>query len=248
MEVLSPGKAPPLLMTPQMRRDALLEAGADVVQMRDFTHETAAMTPEAYAKLLLSLHPGLDTVFCGANWTFGAKGAGTPQLLRELLAGKASVEIVGYETVGGVPVSSSRIREAISSGDLAGAAAMLGRPYAVSGEIVKGKGLGKGIGYPTINVEASAPALPYGVYAVQTPLGRGIANWGEAPTAGEKAWKRPVLEIHLLGGSLEGDPLCGGNGLLKVDILKFIRPERRFGSFEELKMQIKRDIEHVEEA
>ena len=250
-EVLSPDRAPKLIMTPEMRRRALFEAGADRVEMREFTRETAAMSPEEYAELLISRHPDLDTVFCGANWTFGAKGAGTPSLLKELFAGKAKVEVVGYAMVDGLPVSSSRIREALSVGMVDEANRLLGRRLEIEGPVVKGKGLGRDIGYPTINLEVSAPALPFGVYSVDTPLGRGIANWGKAPTAGELAWQRPILEIHLLGHGFS--PLCASAPLrdkntppcetMRIAITKFIRPERRFASFDELKEQIDRDIE-----
>lgn len=256
MEVVSPDRAPKLIMTPEMRRRALFEAGADRVEMREFTRETAAMTPEEYAEILISRHPSLDTVFCGANWTFGAKGAGTPWLLKELLAGKASVEVVGYAMVDGIPVSSSRIREALSVGRIDEADRLLGHGFEIEGPVVKGKGLGRDLGYPTINLEVSAPALPFGVYLVKTPFGKAIANWGHAPTAGDMSWKKPILEIHLLEHGFS--PLCASAPLrdkntppcetMRIEVAEFIRLERKFSSFDELKEQIKRDIEYVKKA
>ena len=85
---------------------------------------------------------------------------------------------------------------------------MLGRPYAASGRIVPGKGAGRNLGFPTLNVVPALGELPLarGVYAVDTPLGRSVANWGVAPTMGDRAWPEPVLEVHLLTPPPEPPP------------------------------------------
>ncbi len=111
----------------------------------------------------------------------------------------------------------------------------------MDGELFGGKGLGRTIGYPTFNMRLAdglvAPAL--GAYAVNTPLGRGVANFGHAPTLGDRAWTTPTLEVHLTDGSaLPATPPA----TLAVDMLRFLRPERAFASLDELKDQIARDI------
>ena len=111
---------------------------------------------------------------------------------------------------------------------------------AVSGEVVPGKGQGRSIGFPTLNVRPANPdlarLLPLGAYAVETGFGAGVANWGRAPTMEDRAWKTPVLEVHVPG--------WGGGAVerLTVGLRRFLRPERRFATVEELRRQIAKDV------
>ena len=164
-----------------------------------------------------------------------AGGAGTADLLRDL---GFRVTVVPFATWRGEPVSSTRIRTALGEGDVAAAAAMLGRPYSASGHVVDGKGEGRKLGFPTFNVVPAPGRLPLarGVYAVETPLGRGIANWGVAPTMGDRAWSEPVLEVHLLIPPDAPPPTS-----LRVAFTSFIRPERTFESIADLQEQLARD-------
>ena len=176
-------------------------------------------------------------MFCGPNWTFGAGGAGTADTLRAL---GFQVTVVPFATWRREPVSSTRIRAALGEGDVAAAAAMLGRPYSASGRVVGGKGEGRALGFPTLNIVPSLGDLPlvHGVYAVETALGRGLANWGVAPTMGARAWPAPVLEVHLLNAPTTPPPTS-----LRVAFTAFIRPERTFESIDDLREQIARDKE-----
>ena len=230
--VYAPERAPSLLMTTEERIRALAAEGARRVEAREFTSALAAQQPSDFADSLRRDFPGLDTVFCGANWTFGAGGVGTPDFLRGM---GFHVEVVPFESWRGERISSTRIRAALGEGDVAAASAMLGRPYAASGRIVQGKGAGRKLGFPTLNVAPALGDLPLarGVYAVDTPLGCGVANWGVAPTMGDNAWKEPVLEVHLLSTPPEPPPAA-----LSVSFTAFIRPERTFATIEELKAQI----------
>ena len=239
LSVVDPSCAPPLLMDVSERIALLATAGAKnprVVHAVRFTKKLAAMRPEEFAVRLRREFPGLEKVHCGGNWRFGANGAGTPQTLRDF---GFAVKVSRYAMCGGAAISSTRIRSALAEGDLDLANAMLGRRFAVSGRVVRGKGIGGGIGSPTLNLEVSPP-LKLGVYAVDTRYGRGVANYGFAPTMGADSWRRPVLEVHLLDrADGRGVP---ARGTVRVEFAKFLRPERKFASIKALRRQIAADI------
>ena len=193
-------------------------------------------------------------VVCGFNYRFGARGAGTPDLLRsafpvpDTLGASVLPELtvsLPDGTSGAVTVSSSRIREALASGRPEAAAAMLGRPYALRTRVVPGKRLGRTIGFPTANQYFPPERLipKKGVYAVRvtTPDGvfPGIADVGSHPTVDKRA--RVNCETHVLGYS--GD-LYGRR--IKVEFLRFIRPEQKFDRLEELTAAIRRDADTAE--
>ena len=240
--VFAPDRVPRLLMTTEERLAAMSVQGVRRVVARDFTPALAAQAPEDFADSLRREFPDLDTVFCGPNWTFGAGGFGTAETLRAL---GFRVTEVPFATWRDEPVSSTRIRAALGEGDVSAAAAMLARPYSASGRVVSGKGEGRALGFPTLNVVPSLGDLPLarGVYAVETALGRGVANWGVAPTMGDRAWPEPVLEVHLLTPPSTPPPTT-----LRVAFTAFIRPERTFDSVAELQAQLVRDKQAVVEA
>ena len=241
LSVLAPDKAPPLLMTPAERLAAIAAIlnGPNRVKALPFTRELAAESADAFAARLRRDYPDLETILCGPNWRFGAGGAGDADFLR---AHGFAVEVVPLEERDGAPVSSTRIRAALQAGDLSAANAMLGRPFAVAGEVVPGKGEGHKLGFPTINVRPANPCLacllPFGVYVADTDWGCAVANWGQAPTMGEQAWPAPVLEVHVIRPL---DPLDSLTSLT-VSLVRFLRPERRFASVEELREQIATDV------
>ena len=120
---------------------------------------------------------------------------------------------------------------------------MMGRVLKVAGRTFRGKGLGRSLGFPTVNVLSDAPALgllPRGVYLVEAGGARALANYGVAPTAGERAWTKPVLEVHWPDG---GAPVADAaeDAPIEVSFLRFMRPERRFSSLDELRKQISAD-------
>jgi riboflavin kinase/FMN adenylyltransferase len=189
--VFAPDRVPPLLMPTDVRLAAIAEAlgteraplvgraarPSEQVRALPFTPELAALPPDDFAARLRADYPDLDTVFCGPNWTYGAHGTGNADTLR---AAGFRVETVPFVVLDGVPVSSTRIRTALAAGRLDEATALLGRPYAVVGTTFPGKGIGRTLGRPTINLRLPKELvqLPLGVYAVETPLGRGVANCG----------------------------------------------------------------------
>lgn len=237
--VFAPARVPQLLMTAEMRVAAIGEVlrSKDVARVRllDFTPAFAAMTAADFADALRRDYPDLDTIFCGPDWTFGAGGLGTASFLR---ARGFHVEVVPFLEVAGKPVSSTRVRQALTVGDLADATACLGHPWCVTGAVIPGKGLGRTLGVPTLNVKVPVGLIqpPCGVYAVDTCWGRAVANWGLAPTLGEKAWREPMLEVHLLEQVPDETPVS-----LSVAFRSFLRPERAFASLVDLKRQIEAD-------
>lgn len=234
--IVSPAANPALIQTPDGRREKLLEFGANEVLMHDFTPQMAGESCESFAEFLRRRFGGGTAVFCGVDWRFGRGGAGRAETL-----GKLGFDVTTVPSVmdGGLAVSSTRIRASLAAGDVETANRLLGYPCQVRGKVAPGKGLGRKLGRPTINLSIEAPAMRLGVYAVEMPSGaRGLANYGLAPTAGEAAWKTPVLEIHLLEPPQESDLRQAA-----CKLLRFIRPERKFASFDELKSQIAKDME-----
>ena len=235
LSVLAPEKAPRLIMTCEERVAAIKACGVKDVTVLDFTPELANLSPEDFASRHLA-----SSVRCGANWRFGKGGAGDAAFLRRL---GIEVEIVPYAEYKGEPISSSRIRGCLERGEIEDANAMMGRRYQVSGIRERGKGLGAKIGYPTVNLqlEICNLKLPLGVYEVEVKGTKAIANYGLAPTMGEKAWPRPMLEVHFLGDSFNSLNSRDSRSEFKVSFCRFIRAERKFDSMQDLQRQIAAD-------
>jgi len=235
LSLLDPERAPRLIMSPEEREEAIRACGVKEVTMLSFDRAVADLSPEEF--LVRYVFVGKDpahgmSIRCGENWHFGKGGAGNADLARK--AGVA-VEVVPYAEYKDVRISSTRIRGCLERGEIEDANAMLGRRYEVRGTRYEGKGLGRKLGYPTINLRPSIStlSLPFGVYEVVMDGVKGIANYGVAPTFGIDAWPEPVLEVHLL----DLRPVASA----AVELVRFIRPERTFASVEELKRQIAAD-------
>ena len=231
LTVLAPEKAPRLIMTCEERVAAIKACGVGEVTVLDFTPALAKMSAEEFAVRYLP-----SSVRCGANWRFGRGGEGNADCLR---AKGIDVEVVPYAEYKGEPISSSRIRQCLENGVIEDANAMMGRKFQVSGFRFQGKGLGADIGYPTVNLRPGTLdlKLPLGVYEVEVEGRKAIANYGLAPTMGDEAWHMPILEIHFLNSSSLGFV----SKSTTVDFVRFIRPERKFASIDDLKRQIAAD-------
>lgn len=241
--VLGAGASPGLLTTAEGRRRALVEYGADEVRTIRFDSELSRKSPEEFVADVLIGELGARAVVVGENFRFGHKASGDFQELRRLMrehGGEAhAVEVRGA----GGEISSTRIRSLLSEGDVAGAARLLGRPYAVRGEVVVGDKRGRTIGFPTANVRPDPAVIvpARGVYACFVQVGEeryaACTNIGVAPTF-ERGESR--IEAHLLdfAGDLYGQ-------VVDVSFLRRIRGERRFSGVEELRAQIGRDVEEA---
>ena len=237
LSVLAPEKAPRLIMTCEERVATIKACGVERVVVLDFTRELAEMPAEEFVVSFLKRSGDrFPVVRCGENWRFGRGGEGNADWLR---ARSVTVEIVPYAEYKGERISSSRIRVALECGEIEDANAMMGRKFKVQGSRFKGKGLGKEIGYPTINLELSTLnlELPFGVYEAEVEGRKAIANYGLAPTMDEQAWSKPTMEIHFL--HCPPPPLSSTS--VNIGLLRFIRKEMKFDSVEDLKRQIAAD-------
>lgn len=244
LEFLDPARAPRLIMSWEDRARAIMALGVRVTAL-DFDADLAGWPPERFLAFLADFAACQGrraseplVVRCGANWRFGRGGAGDAAWLRRQ---GVDVTVVPYAHYRGEPVSSTRVRRALAAGAVADAAAMLGRPYVVRGRTVAGKGLGRTLGFPTVNLvpdgdPARFVAPPLGVYAVELDGVRGVANYGRAPTLGERAWPAPIWEIHLAAPPADPVPAA-----LSFTVRRFIRPERKFASLAALEAQIAAD-------
>lgn len=236
LSLLKSEKAPRLIMSLEDRLAAIRACGVKRVEALKFDAELAALSPEEFLELLKAFANTLSNPFsvrCGDNWRFGKGGVGDAAWLT---ARGIPVAVVPYAEYRGEPISSTRIRAALEAGAIEDANAMLGRAYTISGEVFSGKGKGKTLGYPTVNLRPSTLnlRLPLGVYEVEMGGARAIANYGFAPTFGANAWSEPVWEIHFLTSRTSQTPQT-------FSLLRFIRGERKFASLEDLKRQIALD-------
>ncbi len=233
---------PPFRLTLLLAKAAALRAlGVRHIHALPFGAELAAMGAEDFVEQVLHRGLGARHLACGADFAFGHRRGGDVAFLR----GAAEARGIGLSVVPHLddaegPISSTRIRRLLQDGYPERAAALLGRPFAITGTVSHGDKRGRTIGFPTANIPLGRHLeAARGVYAVRATLadGRvvpGVANLGRRPTAGGDPVSR--LEAHLF--DFEGD-LYGQEA--SVALLRFIREERKFDSFEALKAQIALD-------
>jgi riboflavin kinase/FMN adenylyltransferase len=246
LAVLRPEGAPPTLTTSAQRVRLLEAMGLDALVELPFDEELAAVPAGAFVAEYLCRRARARRAFVGADFTFGAGGAGTAAMLATLgrEACGLETEIIPLVWLDGAPVSSTRIRQALRDGRPALAARLLGRPYSVLGPVVAGERRGRDLGFPTANVDVpTGTALPApGVYATRVCLRaaaapgcwNGVANLGLRPTFDGTSLR---LEVHLL--DFDGD-LYGAE--VEVAFIRRLRGERRFRDVGALRRQIGRDI------
>jgi riboflavin kinase/FMN adenylyltransferase len=233
---------PPLRLSNPPHKELLLERqGVTHLAVLPFEAGRAGQTAEEFVSDLRAACRPLGGIVVGADWKFGKGRTGDVALLQKL--GGFEVDGIPAVTIDGEVISSTAIRLAVKSGDLAFAEKALGRPYAVFGQVVRGSGKGHQIGFPTANIDTAGYQLPPdGVYAARVILGEksfdGIANLGFRPTVSHDHQR--VLEVHLF--DFDGD-LYGID--VEVEFLRFLRGEKKFASVDELRDQIARDIAAV---
>ncbi|MDR0840625.1 MAG: bifunctional riboflavin kinase/FAD synthetase [Christensenellaceae bacterium] len=236
------GQTPRLLMTDERRIEALRVCCDTVADVFDPAY--AAIEPEAFARLLRTRFH-IEAAVVGFNYTFGRRGAGDVALLRGLGAALGfAVREIPPMLYAGEPISSTRIRACVEQGDMPAARAMLGRSYCLEGEVLRGRALGRTMGFPTANILPPAClALPAaGVYATRARVGgqsfRAVTNIGKNPTV---AGKTLTVETHLIGFDKE---VYGQT--LQLEFVQWLRGEVRFGSKQELAEQIAEDTKNAD--
>jgi riboflavin kinase/FMN adenylyltransferase len=244
--VVAPDRVPPLIY-PLTKKLRVLEAlGPDALLVIHFDKPFSEQSGEAFIRSLAQDLGQIQSLCVGANFVFGHKRGGNVELLRKLGAElKFTVHGMAAVSLDGKVVSSTRIREAVVSGELDSASQMLGRAYSLSGNVVRGDGLGRKLGFPTANVDSGGLAVPpNGVYAVHARIGeksyRAVLNIGVRPTLANPNPERRV-EAHVLGFNSE---LYGKE--IELVFMDKLRDEQKFPSLEELRAQIARDIQTAE--
>ena len=248
MEVVRPGSHPPLLGAGRRRAQLLAGLGADAVCVLPFTLEFSRLGPDEFVRAVLidGLHAA--RVVVGEDFRFGHKAAGDVGLLTEL--GEKydfAVEGVPLLTENGVRISSTGIRAKLADGDVAGAAHDLGRPHRVEGVVVRGAQRGRGLGFPTANLEtAPFTAIPAdGVYAGWLASldadGEEAEQWPAAISVGSNPTfdgRERTVEAY----ALDRDDLDLYGAHVAVDFVARLRPTLKFASAAELVTQMRVDV------
>lgn len=247
--VLAPALAPAQIASRARRRELLEEAGVDVLVEQPFDRAFASVPPETFESLLLD-KAKVKALVIGYDFSYGRNRTGNVATLRAACEARGvPVEVVEAVKVGGLVVSSSKVREFVLAGNVEAAASLLGRPFEVEGPVIRGAGRGRQIGVPTANIQADADLLPaIGVYAVTVRLPdgttcAGACNVGLNPTfqpdssAGPSANEISV-EVHLIDRSAD---LYGQR--LRLGFVSRLRAERKFPGVDALVAQIRSDIE-----
>jgi riboflavin kinase/FMN adenylyltransferase len=235
------------LTSPEERAELLGSLGIDLVITHPFNLEVAALSARDFMARLTE-HLNIRHLFVGYDFALGRGREGDVPRLKEVGEELGySVTVVPPYRNGDAVISSSQVRSALTEGDVARAARLLGRPYRVSGEVVRGDGRGRTIGIPTANLNVWAQrVIPgAGVYVCQAKLnGRSwgaVTNIGVRPTFNEQPVS-PRVEAHLLDYDHD---LYGQT--IQLDFLSRIRDEQRFPSVQALVEQIRQDIQKARE-
>jgi len=240
-EFFAPEQAPGRVSTFRDKLGQLEAAGVDRVLCVRFDRKFSSIEAGRYVDDVLVGTLGIRAIVVGEDFRFGAGLKGDVALLKQRGAAAGfEVDAMSAVLVDGQRASSTAVREALAAPDLALAQRLLGRPYELCGRVRGGLKLGRKLAMPTANIPLRhRPALKYGIYAVRCRVGAqrwdGVANIGIRPTLSLKAAPR-LLEAHLFGdvGSLYGE-------VLRVEFVKYLRPEATFDSMDALAKQMQDD-------
>ena len=242
LKVLRPESAPLRISTNDQRLEWFGALGMEAAVVLPFTVELSRLTPEDFVEEILVRQLQVRAVVVGDNFRFGHKQAGDVKFLREM-GMRDGFDVIVHEpvVVDGKIVSSTVIRKLIAEGDVTRAARMLGRAFALTGEVVAGTGTGRKFTFPTLNLRAEQELLPAkGVYVTRTVVEgepsshRSVTNVGMRPTFNGT---RLTVETHLLDYAGNFSPKR-----IEVRFWKKLREEKKFAGPEELKAQIAKDI------
>jgi riboflavin kinase/FMN adenylyltransferase len=252
-----PEIAPARIATLRDKLSELERCGVDQAVVLRFDRAFAAQSPQAFIDDVLCEGLGARYVLVGDDFRFGARRAGDYAML-DAAGQRAGFDVArmnSYE-VRGLRVSSSAVRDALAAGDMAGVAALLGRPYSLSGHVVHGRKLGRslgasgarnGDGFRTLNLRFSHPKpAALGIFAVRThgltpePLD-GVASLGRRPTVDDSG--RVLLEVYCLDWPASLGPEGGYGKIVRVELLHKLRDEARYDGLEALTAAIRKDAD-----
>jgi riboflavin kinase / FMN adenylyltransferase len=245
LRILRPDTAPKLI-TPLEQKEALLaQSGLDALLVVSFTRDFSMTTAHDFARNILTEKLHATEVYEGANFHFGHKGQGNVQALKEF--GRELgfvVKVYPVMLVRGEAVSSSRIRELLTAGNISRANRLLGRPFSITSTPGRGRGYGHKYTVPTINLSRYDELTPAdGVYITRTRVGSevfdSVTNVGKRPTFEDELF---AIETHLLDfHPVELTPQTE----VEISFLRWRRPEIKFPSPEALKQQIGKDVQRA---
>ena len=232
------GKSKEVLTSLDDRFKIISKLGVDYYFVTQVDEEFTKLSDLDFIEMLRKMN--VKEIFVGKDFRYGAKAAGTISTLKDYF----DVNVIDIENVDGEKVSTQRIDNLLLDGDIEKANDLLGHNYSVVGTIVEGRHIGTEIGFPTLNLQLSDNyILPrFGVYKticyVDNVPHISITNVGIKPTVSNE--EKPGIEVHLkdFKGEIKGDVII-------LEFLKFIRPEIKFSSLEELKAQIADDVKEV---
>jgi riboflavin kinase / FMN adenylyltransferase len=246
--LFAPERAPPLIMSLERRLELVAAAGIDIAIVEPFTRAFAAIDAPGFVRDVVARDLGARDAVVGYDFSFGRGRAGNAQALRELgAAAGLDVAVIPPITIDGVPCSSTRIRELVTAGETVAAAGLLGRPFELEGEVKRGAGRGRGLGFPTANVAPEGQLRPkLGIYAARAQVLDGPLA-GTTRTAALSVGTNPqfsgdtvTVEAYLL--DFEGDLY---DQRLRLEVGARLRDEQRFDSIDALIAQIQEDVAQV---
>jgi len=244
LEIIAPGKEPPLLTTLPQRARVMESVGIEALVVLRFDDELRTLSPEDFVGKILVEQLQARHVVVGANFRFGHQQAGTIETLNDLGPAYGFDTTIFALQMGGTEevVSSTLIRRHIADGEVERAGEELERPYRIEGHVERGAGRGKGLGYPTANLRIPARMLlpKLGVYVVRVrrrdAVLPGVANVGLNPTFEDR--RDPVIEVFILDFD---EDLYGE--VVEVEFTHRLRDEQKFPDPAALVQQIRRDVE-----
>ena len=239
LSVIAPERAPRLLTSPEEKR-ALIEGAGVACEVIPFTEELRFAPAEEFMRMLSEKY-GVRALLMGYNNRFGHNGPRDFEAYRRMGA-EHGIEVMATDEFvpdSGLHVSSTEIRRLLAEGDVATANALLGREYTLRGTVEEGHQLGRSIGFPTANLRPDMPErlVPApGVYATEALGHKAMTNIGVRPTVDRSASPRVTIETHILGCDTD---LYGQT--LELAFRRYIRPERRFETIDDLACQLAAD-------
>lgn len=238
------GKSPQLITSLKDKHEILEDLGVKTIYETDFTQEFRKLSPEDFIKRILLEKLNMKSVFVGFDYRFGHKASGDINILKEL-AHKYNFKVNILDPVYDEKrvLSSTEIRNHIIEGNISLANEMLDRSYKIKGQVVHGNKIGRTLGFPTANIEllSNYPVPKIGIYQTKTTVGGkeyiSVTSIGTNPTVGGDIIK---IETYIL----DFDEYIYDQNL-EIEFIEYLRGEMKFENLEELKVQMKKDVERV---